>query len=57
METYLKLIVIGMMPMISGRDDEKPVPYQKIYVIEDDYCYIGYARGVINESRIQCPPH
>ena len=44
MKTYPKLIAIGIIP-----------PY-KIYLIEDENCFIGYAKGLTDENRTQVPP-
>ena len=43
METYPKLLAIGIMP-----------PH-KIYLIEDENCFIGYAKGLKDENRTDPP--
>ena len=50
MKEYPKLVAIGMMPY---RSDSAEWKYHRIYLIEDEHCFIGYARGLKDDENIR----
>ena len=54
MKEYPKLVAIGMMPYREKYDDIE-CKYHKIYLIEDEHCFIGYARG-LKDDKSKIPP-